>query len=96
MRDGCFGAPLWLPWALYALAYVTGGFYSVQDAWETLKQRQFDVNFLMIIAAVGAALIGEPREGAILMFLFSLSNTLETYAMGRTHASGPDYESRPA
>jgi Zn2+/Cd2+-exporting ATPase len=79
--------PVWLPWILYLIAYVSGGFYSIQDAWETLKQRQFDVNFLMIIAAVGAALIGEPREGAILMFLFSLSNTLETYAMGRTHAS---------
>jgi Cd2+/Zn2+-exporting ATPase len=80
-------APVWLPWLLYLIAYASGGFYSVQDAWNTLKQRQFDVNFLMIIAAVGAALIGEPREGAILMFLFSLSNTLETYAMGRTHAS---------
>lgn len=80
-------APGWLPWSLYVIAYVSGGFYSIQAAWATLKQRQFDVNFLMIIAAVGAALIGEPREGAILMFLFSLSNTLETYAMGRTHAS---------
>jgi Cd2+/Zn2+-exporting ATPase len=80
-------APVWLAWILYAIAYVSGGFFSVQEAWETLKQRQFDVNFLMIIAAVGAALIGQPREGAILMFLFSLSNTLETYAMGRTHAS---------
>jgi Zn2+/Cd2+-exporting ATPase len=80
-------APGWLPWVLYVVAYASGGFYSIQDAWDTLKQRQFDVNFLMIIAAVGAALIGEPREGAILMFLFSLSNTLETYAMGRTHAS---------
>jgi len=82
-----FQAPVYLPTALYVLAYVAGGFYSVQAAWETLKQRQFDVNFLMIIAAVGAALVGQPREGAILMFLFSLSNTLETYAMGRTHAS---------
>jgi Cd2+/Zn2+-exporting ATPase len=80
-------APAWLPWILYLVAYASGGFFSIQDAWATLKQRQFDVNFLMIIAAVGAALIGEPREGAILMFLFSLSNTLETYAMGRTHAS---------
>src|SRR3982751_2859767 len=82
-----FAAPAWLPWVCYAVAYISGGFYSVQEAWNTLKQRQFDVNFLMIIAAVGAALIGEPREGAILMFLFSLSNPLETYAMGRTHAS---------
>jgi Cd2+/Zn2+-exporting ATPase len=82
-----FAAPALVPWVFYTIAYVTGGFYSIQNAWDTLKQRQFDVNFLMIIAAVGAALVGQPREGAILMFLFSLSNTLETYAMGRTHAS---------
>ncbi len=74
-------------WALYVIAYVAGGFYSVQDAWATLKAREFDVNVLMIVAAVGAAIVGQPREGAVLMFLFSLSNTLETYAMGRTHAS---------
>jgi Cd2+/Zn2+-exporting ATPase len=85
--DAQLGLPAWLPWLLYVVAYVAGGFYSVQDAWATLKQRQFDVNFLMIIAAVGAAAVGQPREGAVLMFLFALSNTLETYAMGRTHAS---------
>jgi len=79
--------PAAVPWALYAVAYIAGGFYSVQEAWESLQERQFDVNFLMIIAAIGAAVVGEPKEGAVLMFLFSLSNTLETYAMGRTHAS---------
>jgi Zn2+/Cd2+-exporting ATPase len=85
--DARLGLPAWLPWLLYAIAYASGGFYSIQRAWETLKARQFDVNFLMIIAAVGAAAVGQPREGAVLMFLFALSNTLETYAMGRTHAS---------
>jgi Cd2+/Zn2+-exporting ATPase len=79
--------PAFVPWLFYAIAYASGGYYSVQEAWQTLKERQFDVNFLMIIAALGAAAIGQPREGAVLMFLFSLSNTLETYAMGRTHAS---------
>lgn len=79
--------PAWVAWALYAVAYASGGFYSIQEAWDTLKQRQFDVNFLMIVAAIGAAVVGQPREGAILMFLFALSGTLETYAMGRTHAS---------
>ena len=74
-------------WLLYGAAYVSGGYYSVQEAWKALKQRQFDVNFLMIVAALGAAAVGQPREGALLMFLFSLSGTLETYAMGRTHAS---------
>jgi Zn2+/Cd2+-exporting ATPase len=79
--------PAFVPWLFYVIAYASGGYYSIQEAWQTLKKRQFDVNFLMIIAALGAAAIGEPREGAVLMFLFSLSNTLETYAMGRTHAS---------
>lgn len=87
MLESLTSAPQPLSWLLYAIAYCAGGYYSIQNAWATLKARQFDVNFLMIIAAVGAAAIGEPREGALLMFLFSLSNTLETYAMGRTHAS---------
>lgn len=79
--------PVIMAWVLYGIAYLAGGYYSVQEAWESLRERQFDVNFLMIIAAIGAAVVGQPREGAILMFLFSLSNTLETFAMGRTHAS---------
>jgi Cd2+/Zn2+-exporting ATPase len=81
------GMPTYVPWLLYGLAYAAGGYYSIQEAWDTLRRRQFDVNFLMIVAAVGAALVGQPREGAVLMFLFSLSGTLETYAMGRTYAS---------
>ncbi len=75
------------PWILYGVSYFAGGYYSVQAAYDSLKQRLFDVNFLMIIAAIGAAIVGQPKEGAILMFLFSLSNTLETYAMGRTFTS---------
>ncbi len=76
-----------IPWILYGVSYFSGGYYSVQAAYDSLKQRLFDVNFLMIIAAIGAAIVGQPKEGAILMFLFSLSNTLETYAMGRTFTS---------
>jgi Cd2+/Zn2+-exporting ATPase len=77
----------WIPAALYVVAYGFGGYYSLLDSIESLKKREFDVNTLMIVAALGAAAMGEPREGALLMFLFSLSGTLETYAMGRTHAS---------
>ncbi|XSG76145.1 heavy metal translocating P-type ATPase [Herpetosiphon llansteffanensis] len=77
--------PTWIPWVLYVLAFASGGWFPLGNAWESLRQREFDVNFLMIVAAIGAAAVGQPREGAILMFLFALSNTLETYAMGRTH-----------
>jgi Zn2+/Cd2+-exporting ATPase len=79
--------PSGIPHALYAAAYVTGGYFSVREAWRALRQRQFDVNFLMVAAALGAASIGYEREGAVLMFLFSLAGTLETYALGRTHQS---------
>lgn len=82
---GALGGPGWQPWLCYAAAFASGGWFPLQDAWASLKAREFDVNFLMLVAALGAAAVGQPREGAILMFLFALSNTLETYAMGRTH-----------
>lgn len=72
----------WLP---LALAYVVGGAPIVRDSWRTLcDERRLSIDFLMGLAAAGAALVGSPLEGAILIFLFSLSNTLETYALGRT------------
>jgi Zn2+/Cd2+-exporting ATPase len=69
---------------LYVLAYAAGGYYGLMDALEVVKKRRLDVNLLMILAALGAAAIGQPFEGAILLFLFSLSNTLQTFAMGRS------------
>ncbi len=81
------GIPVWIHAVLYMAAYISGGYYSLRAALDSLRARKFDVNFLMIIAALGAAIVGQPFEGAILMFLFSLSNTLETYAMGRTYTS---------
>jgi cation transport ATPase len=69
---------------LYALAFVSGGYYGLLDGIAVLRERRLDVNLLMILAALGAAIIGQPAEGAVLLFLFSLSNTLQTYAMGRS------------
>ena len=76
-----------LAWLLFAVAYVSGGYFSVQNAWATIRAHSFDINMLMLLAALGALALGEPLEGALLMFLFSLAGTLETYAMGRTHAA---------
>lgn len=71
---------------LYVLAFVIGGFASAREGLQTLiHERDFDVNFLMIIAAIGAAMIGYWTEGAILIFIFSLSGALETYTMNRSH-----------
>jgi len=69
---------------LYGIAFVSGGYYGLIDGLAALRERRLDVNLLMILAALGAAIIGQPGEGAILLFLFSLSNTLQTYAMDRS------------
>jgi len=76
------------PWqaisALGVIAYATGGYFGVRASLESLKQRQLDIDFLMVTAALGAAAVGEWRDGAILLFLFSLSNVLQDYAIGRS------------
>ncbi len=69
---------------LYLIAFTLGGVYGLLDgikaAWH---EHKLDVNLLMIMAAAGAAIVGQPLEGAILLFLFSLSNTLQTFALER-------------
>ncbi len=69
---------------LYTAAYVTGGYFGVRAGWESLRQWTIDVDLLMVLAALGAAYIGSPFEGAMLLFLFSLSNVLQAFAMDRT------------
>ncbi len=70
--------------AAFLLAYLSGAWFTAQEVWEKLQERVMDVHFLMLAVAVGAALIGEWKEGAILLFLFSFSGALEHYAMERT------------
>ncbi len=78
------GVPRVAPLAFFILAYLSGGYYSTRNAIAALRERTVDVNLLMVTAAVGAATIDYWQEGAVLMFLFSLSNTLESFAMART------------
>jgi Cd2+/Zn2+-exporting ATPase len=78
------GAPGWLASVLYAISYLTGGAFGVMSAWESLRGRTLDVDLLMVLAALGAAAVGRPGEGALLLFLFSLSNVLQGLAMDRT------------
>ena len=82
--------------ALNLMAYVAGGWYGVQEAWSSLMRRELNVDFLMILAAIGAAVINQWHEGASLLFLFSLSNTLQSYAMDRSRrAIGKLMQQRP-
>ena len=77
------GAPGALPMACYIAAYGFGGFFTAREALENLKHREFEIDTLMLVAALGAAALGEWAEGALLLFLFSLGHALEHYAMGR-------------
>ncbi|MGD8320307.1 MAG: heavy metal translocating P-type ATPase [Gemmatimonadota bacterium] len=72
---------------LLVAAYVTGGWDSLRTAVGALRRGELDVDLLMLLAAAGAATVGHWVEGAILLFLFSTGNTLETYAFGRTRRS---------
>jgi Zn2+/Cd2+-exporting ATPase len=77
-------APRAVSTALYAIAYFTGGSFGLAAGLQSLRERTIDVDLLMVLAAIGAALVGAPFEGAMLLFLFSLSNVLQTYALDRT------------
>jgi Cd2+/Zn2+-exporting ATPase len=61
--------------------------FALKAAWESLGDRQLDVNFLMLLAAAGAIVVGRPGDAAILLFLFSLSSTLEELALGKTKSA---------
>jgi Zn2+/Cd2+-exporting ATPase len=70
--------------ALFTGAYFFGGYFGVLAGIESIKQRRIDVDILMVLAALGAAYVGAPFEGAMLLFLFSLSNLLQDLAISRT------------
>jgi cation transport ATPase len=67
-----------------ALIYVAGG---MPAAWRALaalwRERVLDIDLLMVVAAIAAAVVGAPFEGAVLLTLFSISTTLEHRALGR-------------
>ncbi|WP_339881404.1 heavy metal translocating P-type ATPase [uncultured Algoriphagus sp.] len=79
--------PQWVSLGMYIGAYFFGGFYTAKEAIETILKGGFEIDFLMLVAAIGAAILGEWAEGALLLFLFSLGHSLEHYAMGKAHKS---------
>ena len=78
-------------WVLLA-AYVIGGFDSAREGLTTLwQERELDVDLLMIVAAIGAAILGLWQQeyyllvdGAVLILIFAVSGALESIAMHRT------------
>ncbi|GAB3019453.1 heavy metal translocating P-type ATPase [Natronobiforma cellulositropha] len=84
---GWVGAPDTAVWACYAVAYGFGGWYGLKGSLQSLRVPEVEIDLLMIIAALGALYIGAPFEGAMLLFLFSLSGVLEEYAIGRSRTA---------
>ncbi len=84
-RSGIRGAGL----ASYVLAYVFGARDNVGHFIKDLRRgaMRFDIDLLMVVAAVGAAALGQWREGAFLLFLFSLGHAAEHYALGRARSA---------
>ena len=64
-------------------AYFFGGYFALREALGKLLKGQFQIDFLMLVAATGAAILGEWAEGAFLLFLFAIGHALENYAMAR-------------
>ena len=80
------GAPT-LSGALYALSYAAGGWEGLRAGLASLRSWRVDIDLLMVLAALGALAIGAPFEGAMLLFLFSLSNVLQHVALGRSRSA---------
>ncbi|WP_298817065.1 heavy metal translocating P-type ATPase [Chloroflexus sp.] len=83
MLEG-IGAPDTVILAVHLATYFFGGFYATRTIIESLRHWSIEVDLLMVLAALGAGYLGDFTEGAILLFLFSLSNVLQAYAMRRT------------
>ena len=81
---GRLGWPDGVILVLNITAYLAGGIFGAKTAIESLLEKRIDVDMLMVLAALGAATINQWHEGAILLFLFSLSNVLQDYAIGRS------------
>ncbi|NNG40151.1 heavy metal translocating P-type ATPase [Flexivirga sp. ID2601S] len=77
--------PLWA--TLYAAVYVTGGWDPAWAGLQALREKTLDVDLLMIVAALGAAAIGQVMDGALLIVIFATSGALEAVATARTQDS---------
>ncbi|AIV38531.1 metal ABC transporter ATPase [Streptomyces sp. CCM_MD2014] len=78
------GAPAWAYGPLYAVAYAAGGWEPALEGLRALREKTLDVDLLMIVAALGAAAIGQVLDGALLIVIFATSGALEALATART------------
>ncbi|MFE3386863.1 heavy metal translocating P-type ATPase [Streptomyces anulatus] len=77
-------APAWAWGPLFAASYVTGGWEPGWEGLKALRDKTLDVDLLMVVAALGAAAIGQVLDGALLIVIFATSGALEAVATART------------
>jgi cobalt/nickel-transporting P-type ATPase D len=83
-------APSGIWWTLYLACYATGGWSPAWEGMQALRSRALDVDLLMVVAAIGAASIGQVFDGALLIVIFATSGALEDAATKRTQDSVKD------
>ncbi|MFF7404274.1 heavy metal translocating P-type ATPase [Streptomyces murinus] len=78
------GAPAWAWGPLFAAVYASGGWEPGWAGLRALREKTLDVDLLMVVAALGAAAIGQVLDGALLIVIFATSGALEAIATART------------
>ena len=69
---------------VYAVAIVTGGYPIARSALAAVRVRHIDMNVLMTISVIGAAILGDWSEGGLVVVLFSFGTFLQTMTLDRT------------
>ena len=76
-----------VPTTLYIIGGIFGAYFTLITAGKDILKGKVQIDFLMLFAAFGAAILGKWGEGTLLLFLFSLGHALEHYAMNRARKS---------
>ncbi|MFP2932920.1 heavy metal translocating P-type ATPase, partial [Pyxidicoccus sp. 3LG] len=79
--------PALVPTLVWALSMASGGFFAIRGSVKSLLQLRIDIETMMVVAALGAAVLGAWFEGAFLLFLFAAGHALEHRAMDRARRS---------
>ncbi|KFE63570.1 heavy metal translocating P-type ATPase [Hyalangium minutum] len=79
--------PALVPTLVWALSMASGGFFAIRGSIQSIAQLRIDIETMMVVAAIGAAVLGAWFEGAFLLFLFSAGHALEHRAMDRARRS---------